>query len=359
MVDVNQAIEQLNQVVNPATGQTFSSEKRIEKVEFVGDELKIIYKRDGIDIPNKKLVEKKMLSLLESMIDLDKVILKSISDMKTSNQKPNNPQPQQNNSMIPPKKNIPGVKKVIAIGSGKGGVGKSTVTVNLAMELRNQGYKVGIIDADIYGPSIPMALGKMGAQPLANEDNKMLPLESHGIHFISFGLFIDEDSPVIWRGPMLGKVLNQFFFDVEWGELDYLLIDLPPGTGDVQLSMVQKIHCDGAIIVSTPQDLAFLDARRALEMFKKMDLNVLGIVENMSSFICDSCDKEHFIFGDSKLQNIASELNLDYLGSIPMDGKVANSGDSGTPIMAPSSPASKIVRDSFNKVALGLNSALK
>ncbi len=360
MLNSEEIKKQLTQVLNPLTGKSILDENRVEEILLENEELKIVYRRDGIDREHKKKLENEILNTLKAHISEDKILLKSISEKIDSNinknQKQNNPAA---HSTIPPKKKIPGVKNVIAVGSGKGGVGKSTVTVNLAMELKNQGLKVGIIDADIYGPSIPMALGKMGAQPLANDDNKMLPLEAHGVKFISFGLFIDKESPVIWRGPMLGKVLNQFFFDVVWGELDVLLIDLPPGTGDVQLSMVQKIQTDGAVIVSTPQDLAFLDARRALEMFKKMELPIIGLVENMSSFICDSCDKEHFIFGHSKLKSVCEELSLPFLGKIPMDGMVASSGDSGTPIMAPNSSARAVVRDSITGIVNSLKNDLK
>ncbi len=330
MINVELLKEQIAQVINPLSGKTLEDESRIESINLKEDELFIKYKRDGIAAKEKKIIENEILSKLDKHMDTDKVILKSISAQK----KEAKPTGIQNPTGIPAKKRINGVKKIIAIGSGKGGVGKSTLTVNLAMTLKNAGKKVGIIDADIYGPSIPMTLGMMDAQPLANDDNKMLPLEAHGIKFISFGLFIDTEAPVIWRGPMLGKVLNQFFFDVVWGDLDVILIDLPPGTGDVQLSMVQKIETDGAIIVSTPQDLAFLDARRALEMFKKMELPVLGIVENMSSFICDNCDKEHHIFGNSNLKKTSESLDINFLGAIPMKHSIASAGDSGVPVMA-------------------------
>jgi len=349
MMNIELLKEQIAQVINPVSGKTLQDESRIQSVNINNDELLVEYKRDGIELKDKKILESEILSKLDKHIDTNKVILKSISAQKEKVKPSGVPNP----AGMAAKKRMNGVKKIIAIGSGKGGVGKSTLTVNLAMTLKNAGKKVGIIDADIYGPSIPMTLGMMGAQPLANDDNKMLPLEAHGIKFISFGLFIDTEAPVIWRGPMLGKVLNQFFFDVEWGELDVILIDLPPGTGDVQLSMVQKIETDGAIIVSTPQDLAFLDARRALEMFKKMELPVLGIVENMSSFICDGCDKEHFIFGNSSLKKTSESLDIKFLGSIPMKHSIASAGDSGTPVMAEKN-LDKSISDSYELVVKSL-----
>ena len=202
------------------------------------------------------------------------------------------------------------------------------------MTLSNAGYKVGIIDADIYGPSLPLMFDRRNRKPAATEDQKIIPLENYGIKFISFGNFIHEDEPVVWRGPMLGGVLNQFFFETEWGELDYLLLDLPPGTGDVQLSMVQNVVVDGAIVVSTPQDMALLDARKALMMFDKLGLHVVGMIENMSSFLCDGCGKEHFLYGTGGVNTACGELGVGYLGRIPMDLGLRKGADFGKPYMA-------------------------
>jgi len=232
------------------------------------------------------------------------------------------------------KKRVPNVKKVIAVSSCKGGVGKSTVAVNLAFALKNMGKKVGILDADIYGPSMPMLLNQREAKPIANEDKKILPIMAYGIPFMSFGLFVEEKEPVIWRGPMLGGVLNQFLFDVNWGELDYLIIDLPPGTGDMQLSMVQATDIDGAIVISTPQDVALLDSKKGLKMFHQVKVPVIGMVENMSYFIPDdNPTKKYFIFGESGVKKAAAELETTLLAEIPMEIALRQSSDIGMPYM--------------------------
>jgi ATP-binding protein involved in chromosome partitioning len=232
------------------------------------------------------------------------------------------------------KRPVPGVKKILAVGSGKGGVGKSTFSINLAKSLQLLGYKVGIIDADIYGPSIPKLLGAEGKKPYSKSEKKILPLEGFDLKFISFGFFIDSAAPVIWRGPMLGGVLNQFLFDVDWNGTDYLIIDLPPGTGDVQLSMVQNTHVDGSIIICTPQDLALVDAVKGLEMFRKLHVPIVGMVENMSYFICDNCDKEHYLFGKEGVKRESKKLDVPYLGGIPLEMNLRISADEGRPYMS-------------------------
>ena len=319
-------------------------ESKIIDINIVGENLHIKYNREGLSPEDKDNLENKVLDALQGVIDEDNIFMlpqsekssdvyKSIGAEQTEESK----KPAQlkiGHGAVGERKRIDGVKHVLAIGSGKGGVGKSTVTANLAMRLKSLGYKVGIIDADIYGPSMPMMMNKRENRPTANDDQKIMPVEAHGIKFISFGNFIHEDEPVVWRGPMLGGVLNQFFFETEWGELDYLLLDLPPGTGDVQLSMVQNLEVDGAIIVSTPQDIALLDARKALHMFDKMDLHVVGMIENMSSFVCDGCGKEHFVYGTGGVTTACNELSVGYLGKIPMDLGIRKGADFGTPYMA-------------------------
>ena len=256
------------------------------------------------------------------------------------------------------KRPVPGVKKVIAVGSGKGGVGKSTFTVNLAKTLTQQGAKVGMIDADIYGPSLPMLLRTRNQKPSSNEQKKIIPLESYGMKMISFGQFIDEGEPVIWRGPMLGGVLNQFLFDVDWGELDYLIIDLPPGTGDIQLSMVQNVEVDGAIVICTPQDVALLDGIKGLEMFRKLKINVLGMVENMSSFICDHCQTEHFIFGQGGVAKKCQSLDVPFLGGIALELKLRLGSDEGFPYMADHDHQGSAVWNSYFEIAQKVKKAL-
>lgn len=233
------------------------------------------------------------------------------------------------------------VRYKIAIASGKGGVGKSTVSTNLALALRALGNTVGLLDADIYGPSQQMMLGIEGRPQVDEQDEKIIPMERHGVKTMSLGLITDPDTPVIWRGPMVMKALDQFLRDVKWGELDYMLIDLPPGTGDAQLTLTQKVALTGAVIVTTPQDVALIDARKGLAMFRKVNVPVLGIIENMSYFICRHCGQREEIFGHGGGRKTAQMLNVPFLGEIPIDPKVVVGGDSGEPIVSldPSSPA--------------------
>ena len=234
---------------------------------------------------------------------------------------------------------IPGVRNTIAIGSGKGGVGKSTVAVNLALALAREGARVGLLDADVYGPNVPLMMGTY-AKPRQTADEKIEPIEAYGIKLISMGFFIDPDSPVIWRGPMLSKLLTQFMYDVQWGELDYLVMDMPPGTGDIQLTTAQSLPLTGAVIVSTPQDVALLDAGKALMMFKKLNVPVLGMVENMSTFVCPHCGDPTDLFGHGGAQAAAARFNVPFLGEIPLHLRIREGGDNGKPTVAeaPESP---------------------
>jgi ATP-binding protein involved in chromosome partitioning len=238
------------------------------------------------------------------------------------------------------------VKYKIAVASGKGGVGKSTVSTNLALALRQLGYTVGLLDADIYGPSQQMMLGISG-RPQIDDDEKIVPMENHGIKTMSLGLITDPDTPVIWRGPMVMKALDQFLTDVKWGELDIMVIDLPPGTGDAQLTLTQKVPLTGAVVVTTPQDVALIDARKGLAMFRKVNVPVLGIIENMSYYICKHCGEREEIFGHGGGRKTAEMLGVPFLGEIPLDGKVVVGGDSGQPIVIahPDSPAAQAFRD--------------
>jgi len=245
----------------------------------------------------------------------------------------------------PPQKNeslLPGVKAIIAVASGKGGVGKSTTTVNLALALRSQGLKVGLLDADIYGPSIPRMLGISG-QPSSSDGEHLDPMEGHGIKCMSMGFLVEEETPIIWRGPMTQTALMQMMRDIAWGELDVMMIDMPPGTGDVQLTMAQQVPLTGAVIVSTPQDIALLDARKGLNMFRQVDVPVLGIVENMSYFECPHCGKRTDVFSHGGAKEEAELLQVDFLGEIPLDIKIRETSDSGHPIVDqdPTSPHAK------------------
>ena len=236
------------------------------------------------------------------------------------------------------KKDIPGVAHIVAVGSGKGGVGKSTVAVNLAVALARDGARVGLLDADVYGPNVPLMLG-VHEQPV-QQNGKILPLEAHGLRIMSMGFLVDPGTPVIWRGPMLHGVIQNFTRDVAWGELDYLLVDLPPGTGDVQLSLAQSVPLAGAVIVATPQQVALDDALKAIAMFRKLDVPVLGLVENMSYFVCPSCSSRHEIFAHGGARRMADELDIPFLGEIPIHPAVRAAGDEGVPVSVtrPDSP---------------------
>jgi ATP-binding protein involved in chromosome partitioning len=225
---------------------------------------------------------------------------------------------------------LPGVDAIIAVGSGKGGVGKTTLAVNLALALAKMGYKTGLLDADVYGPNVPLMLGT-NAQPRVSAENRIEPLEVHGLKMISVGLLNPGDKPLIWRGPMLHSIIKQFLGSVEWGTLDYLIVDLPPGTGDVALSLIQTVPLTGAIVVSTPSDVSLQDARKAIEMFRQMKVDLVGMVENMSYFVCPHCQHEIDIFSRGGAEKTAKQFDVDFLGSVQLDPEIRKSGDGGKP----------------------------
>ncbi len=242
------------------------------------------------------------------------------------------------------KRSVPGVKRIILVGSGKGGVGKSTVSANLALALSKLDSNVGLLDADIYGPSIPKIMGVEGGRLQVSDKNKIIPLKQYDISLVSMGFLLpSEDVPVIWRGPMLMKALTQMLFDVDWNNLDYLVIDLPPGTGDVQLTLAQTIKIDGAVVVTTPQDVALADVRKATAMFQKVEIPILGVIENMAYFICPDSGEKFYIFGKGKTAEFASAYNIKILGSIPLDPKVAELSDSGKPVVI-ENPESEVAK---------------
>lgn len=232
-----------------------------------------------------------------------------------------------------PQQLMPHVKSIIAVSSGKGGVGKSTTSVNLALAFASKGLKVGLLDADIYGPSIPRMLGLSGQQPVSMDGKILEPMENHGIKCMSIGFLVEEDTAMIWRGPMVMGALEQLMRDVNWGELDVLVVDMPPGTGDVQLTMAQKVPLTGSVIVSTPQDIALLDTRKGLNMFRKVEIPVLGIVENMSYFSCPHCGERTDVFSHGGARATAEAQGADFLGEIPLDIKIRETSDGGQPIV--------------------------
>ena len=247
---------------------------------------------------------------------------------------------------------IPGIRNIIAVGAGKGGVGKSTTSVNLAIALRMKGARVGLIDGDVYGPNIPQMLGTT-AQPEGTADKRIIPVEAHGLKVISIGMMVPPDQPVIWRGPMLHSTIQQFMNGVEWGELDYLVVDLPPGTGDITLSMAQSVPVAGAVVVTTPQGVSVSDVRKAVMMFRQLNIPVLGAVENMSYFACPHCNERTDIFGHGGGARMAEDLGIPFLGEVPIDTRVRTGGDEGAPIVeaVPDAPAAQALAGVAGKVA--------
>jgi ATP-binding protein involved in chromosome partitioning len=249
------------------------------------------------------------------------------------------------------RQSLPGVKNVIAVGAGKGGVGKTTLAVNLAIALAKCGSKVGMIDGDIYGPNVPMMLGVK--TQLMTDGQKIIPAEKYGLQVISMGFLTSDDAPIIWRGPMLHGALQQFFREVRWSDLDYLVIDMPPGTGDVALSLSQTVPVAGAIVVTTPQQVSLADSRRAVAMYKKLNIPPLGLIENMSYFVCPECSHESDIFGRGGGEQLATELNVPFLGRIPIYQPIREGGDSGVPLMIsePEAPAARAFMAAAERLA--------
>jgi ATP-binding protein involved in chromosome partitioning len=247
---------------------------------------------------------------------------------------------------------LPGVDAIIAVGSGKGGVGKTTLAVNLAVALAKMGHKVGLMDADVYGPNVPLMLGVTG-QPKMAAENRIEPLQAYGLKVISVGFLNPGDKPIIWRGPMLHQIIRQFLGQVDWGHLDYLVVDLPPGTGDIALSLVQNVPLTGAVVVSTPSDVSLQDARKAIEMFRQMKVDLIGVVENMSYFVCPHCNHEVDIFSRGGAENMAQHFGVPFLGNIALDPEIRKSGDGGKPVVleGEGSPHAKSMFEFAQKVA--------
>lgn len=255
---------------------------------------------------------------------------------------------------------LPNVKNIIAVSSGKGGVGKSTVAANVALALSEQGARVGMLDADIYGPSQPLMLGAFG-RPMTNDGQNMNPIESLGLQINSIGFLIDPDEPMIWRGPLVAQALTQLLTQTAWNELDYLVIDMPPGTGDIQLTLSQTVPVTGAIVVTTPQDIALLDAKKGLKMFQKVNVPILGIVENMSMFKCPNCGHMEHIFGEGGAKRMSETYHVDVLGQLPLDSKIREEADSGAPtvVASPDSYAAEVYREIALKAAAAIAKTAK
>jgi len=309
------------------------------------------------DLPAvKALIEEKLDNLPE--IENLLVVLTSQREAPPPPEPPklkkNRPTEAPGRDMRPLSAAIPGIKTIIAVASGKGGVGKSTTAVNLALALRSIGLKIGLLDADIYGPSLPKLLAITERPEI--RDDRIIPVERYGIKTMSMGFLMEEDNPVIWRGPMVVSALMQLTREVDWGELDILVLDMPPGTGDAQLTMAQQIPLAGAVIVSTPQDLALIDARKGLKMFKNVDVPILGIIENMSTFVCPHCGTNSDIFGHGGAKDDAARLGVPFLGAIPLHMDIRENSDLGTPVVV--AKADEVHAEMYRKIALNLATKL-
>jgi ATP-binding protein involved in chromosome partitioning len=333
----------LKEITDPNTGKDFIATKSARNIRIDGNSV-------ALDIvlgyPAKTVaadIQKMVTDKLKTLPEIDSVFVNVTSKIV--------PHSVQRGVQL-----IPGVKNIIAVASGKGGVGKSTTAVNLALALAAEGAQVGILDADIYGPSQPQMLG-ITARPESTDGKSMEPLERYGIQAMSIGFLIDMDTPMVWRGPMVTGALEQLLRETNWRELDYLVIDLPPGTGDIQLTLSQKVPVTGAVIVTTPQDIALLDARKGLKMFEKVGVPIVGIVENMSTHICSQCGHEEHIFGAGGGEQMCKDYNVELLGSLPLDIKIREQTDGGMPtvVAEPDSKIAGVYRQIARRTAVKLS----
>lgn len=320
-----QVLDALRGVMDPELGKDLVTLNMIKDVKVQGTKVSFRLMLTTMACPLKKELETNSISAVKAVPGVTEVSIETGAEVSQAKK-------------MPEKQQIPGVKNTIAVASGKGGVGKSTVSVNLAIALAKSGAKVGLLDTDIYGPSLPLMMGIH--EPLqATPEEKLVPLSKYGIKVVSVGFMLDEETPLIWRGPLVMQLIKQFLMGVEWGDLDYLVIDLPPGTGDVQLTLVQTIPLTGSVIVTTPQDVALIDARRAIKMFKEVKVPVLGIIENMSFFVCPHCNGTSEIFSHGGGEKTSERYQVPLLGKIPIDIAIREGGDMGMPIVQ-ANPAS-------------------
>lgn len=342
-ISESQVQNALKEINDPNTGKDFVTSKSAKNIRIDGNEVSLDivlgYPSNSVQAEIQQLVADK----LRSLPDVSKATVTVGSRIVAHSA--------QRGVQL-----LPNIKNIIAVASGKGGVGKSTTAVNLALALAAEGATVGILDADIYGPSQPQMLG-INARPESADGKSMEPLEAHGIQAMSIGFLVDIDTPMVWRGPMVTGALEQLLRETRWKDLDYLVIDLPPGTGDIQLTLSQKIPVTGAVIVTTPQDIALLDARKGLKMFEKVGIPILGIVENMSTHICSNCGHEEHIFGAGGAAAMCKDYNVDLLGSLPLDIKIREQSDSGTPTVTaePDSQIAKTYKEIARTIGIKLS----
>ena len=347
-MDKTSVEEALKTIMGPTEGEDIVTAGIVQEVEVEGGEVTVVLSFRGVTREQRHLIEDEVRSVLSDTEGVEEVMV----DVEVEDLAAPAPPLEDGLSMhggaaaapaAAPKGALDGVRNLVAVASGKGGVGKSTVAVNLALALQAHGARVGLCDLDIYGPSIPMQLDTTGAQPQVSADQKrFLPVEAYGLKLMSIGFLVDDDQPVIWRGPIVASVVKQFLEDVVWGELDYLVIDMPPGTGDAQLTLSQSAPLTGAIIVTTPSELSLVDAVKGLQMFRKVDTPVIGIVENMSHYVCNSCGHENQPFNSGGTARVVEQLGVSLLARIPIVDEIQRGGDTGRPVVAtdPDAPQS-------------------
>jgi ATP-binding protein involved in chromosome partitioning len=331
----------LSAAVDPNTGKDFVTGKAVKNVKVDGDDVSFDVE---LGYPAKTQVDgirKQVIAAVRTLPGVGNVSANVYSKVVA-------------HSVQMGVKLLPGVKNIIAVASGKGGVGKSTTAVNLALALVQEGASVAILDADIYGPSQPQMLGLAGQQPQSRDGASMEPLEAYGVQAMSIGFMVDVETPMVWRGPMVAQALDQLLHQTNWRDVDYLIVDMPPGTGDTQLSLAQKVPVTGAVIVTTPQDIALIDARKGLKMFEKVNIPILGIVENMSIHICSQCGHAEHIFGTGGGEQMCKDYGVEFLGSLPLEMAIREMADGGKPTVvgAPDSPTAEIYRAIARRIAV-------
>lgn len=333
-----QVLQELGKVMDPDLGKDIVSLGFVRNLKIADDIVSFDINLTTPACPVKDQMRDEAVTLIRALPDVKQVKVNMTAEVRQA--------PRLDKGALS------SVRNIVAVGSGKGGVGKSTVSVNIAVALSQAGARVGVLDGDIYGPTMPIMLG-VDATP-ANEGNKIKPQESAGVKFMSMGLMVKSvDQPLIWRGPMAHKAFQQCLFDVDWGELDYLVVDLPPGTGDVHLTLAQSVPLTGAVIVSTPQDVGLMISMKTLRMFEQTKVPILGIVENMSYYLCPHCDSKEYIFGQGGARRAAEQLDVPFLGEIPLDLPIRTQADAGTPIVAaqPDAQSSIVLREISERMA--------